>query len=68
MCYLQILMADALPNIGSARICRDMDEWGYTFRLGSAAAWFREDAEDARGWLLHHNLIDGESRLTYVCR
>ena len=68
VCYLQILMADALPNIGSERICRDMDEWGYTFRLGSAAAWFREDAEDARRWLIHHNLIDAENRLTYVCR
>jgi hypothetical protein len=67
-CYLQILMADALPNIGSERICRDMDEWGYTFRLGSAAAWFREDAEDARRWLTQHDLIDAENRLTYVCR
>jgi hypothetical protein len=45
-----------------------MDEWGYTFRLGSAAAWFREDAEDARQWLMHHGLIDGESGLTYQCR
>ena len=51
MCYLQILMADALPNVGRERMCRDMDEWGYTFRLGGAAAWFREDAEDARQWL-----------------
>ena len=68
VCYLQILMADALPNIGSERMCRDMDEWGYTFRLGSAAAWFREDAEDAHRWLMHHNLIDAENRLTYVCR
>jgi hypothetical protein len=68
VCYLQILMADALPNIGSGRMCHDMDEWGYTFRLGSAAAWFREDAEDARRWLIHHNLIDGENRLTYECR
>ncbi len=29
-------------------MCRDMDEWGYSFRLGSAANWFAEDAEDAR--------------------
>jgi hypothetical protein len=68
VCYLQILMAAALPNVGSERMCRDMDEWGYTFRLGSAAAWFREDAEDARRWLVHHGLIDGESGLTYECR
>ena len=26
--------------------------WGYSFRLGSAAAWFAEDAEDARDWLI----------------
>jgi hypothetical protein len=45
-----------------------MDEWGYTFRLGSAAAWFREDAEDARRWLIDQHVIDAENRLTYVCR
>jgi hypothetical protein len=45
-----------------------MDEWGYTFRLGSAAAWFAEDAEDARQWLIRHGLIDAESRVTYACR
>jgi hypothetical protein len=68
VCYLQILMAAALPNVGSERMCRDMDEWGYTFRLGSAAAWVREDADDARQWLMHRALIDGENRLTYECR
>lgn len=25
-----------------------MDEWGYTFTLGSAAAWFEHDSEDAQ--------------------
>jgi hypothetical protein len=68
VCYLQILMAASLPNVGSERMFRDMDEWGYTFRLGSAAAWFREDAEDAHQWLMSHGLIDGGSRLTYECR
>ena len=68
VCYLQILMAAALPNVGIERMCRDMDEWGYTFRLGSAAAWYREDAEDARQWLTHQGLIDGDSGLTYECR
>ena len=29
----------------------DMDAWGYTFRLGSAHAWFEHDAEDAREFL-----------------
>jgi hypothetical protein len=68
VCYLQILLADVLPHVGRERMCRDMDEWGYTFRLGSAAAWFGEDAEDARQWLIDHGLIDVEGRITYRCR
>jgi hypothetical protein len=68
VCYLQILLADVLPNVGRERMCRDMDEWGYTFRLGSAAAWFDEDAEDARQWLIDRDLIDAEDRITYRCR
>jgi hypothetical protein len=68
VCYLQILMADVLPNVGRERMWRDMDEWGYSFRLGGAAAWFREDAEDARQWLLDHGLIDEQCRLTLRCR
>ena len=57
VCYLQILLADMLPNVGQARMCADMDAWGYTFRLGSARAWFEQDADDARQWLLDHGLI-----------
>jgi hypothetical protein len=68
VCYLQIVLAAVLPNVGRERMCRDMDEWGYTFRLGSAAAWFSEDAEDARRWLIGHELIDREERPTYICR
>ena len=56
-CYLQIVLGDALPGVGSARIADDMDRWGYTFRLGSARAWFEHDAEDARAWLIHRNLL-----------
>ena len=68
VCYLQILLADVLPNVGRERICRDMDHWGYTFRLGSAGIWFNEDADDARGWLVRRGLIDDASRLTYALR
>jgi hypothetical protein len=68
VCYLQILMAESLPNAGAARMCRDMDEWGYSFRLGSAAQWFAEDAEDARRWLAQHGLIDAAGRVTYTLR
>lgn len=58
VCYLQILLADELPGVGRLRMCADMDAWGYSFRLGSACAWFEQDAEDARGWLLQNGLID----------
>ena len=50
-CYLQILLADEIPGMGRERVMADMDAWGYTFRLGSAKAWFELDAQDARYWL-----------------
>jgi len=50
-CYLQIVLADRLPGVGRMRLMADMDTWGYTFRLGSAQAWFERDASDARAWL-----------------
>lgn len=56
-CYLQIVLADALPGVGRSRIMDDMDAWGYTFRLGSARAWFEGDAEDARAWLIDRDLL-----------
>jgi hypothetical protein len=68
VCYLQIILAQSLPNVGRERMCRDMDEWGYTFRLGSAAKWFDEDAEDARDWLIDHGVLDAHVRPTYACR
>jgi hypothetical protein len=55
-CCLQILLADRLPGVGAARAMADMDAWGYTFRLGSARAWFERDAEDARAWLAARGL------------
>jgi hypothetical protein len=58
-CYLQILLGDALPGVGRERVMRDMDAWGYTFRLGSARAWFERDAEDARAWLAARGLLPG---------
>ncbi len=58
--YLQILLSDYISQCGKARMFADMDEWGYSFRLGSAKAWFEEDAEDARKWLEVHGLIENE--------
>lgn len=62
VCYLQVLVADGLPGVGRARLMADMDAWGYSFRLGSTAAWFAGDAEDARDWLLAHGLIGPDQR------
>ncbi|PBJ82237.1 hypothetical protein CMZ84_08565 [Lysobacteraceae bacterium NML93-0399] len=56
-CYLQIVLADALPGVGRDRLMADMDAWGYTYRLGSTRAWFEQDAEDARAWLIARNLL-----------
>jgi hypothetical protein len=68
VCYLQVVLADSLPNVSRERMCRDMDDWGYTFRLGSAAAWFAADAEDARDWLMRHGLLDLQGNIAYACR
>ncbi len=57
-CYLQLLLAQSLPCFGLERALADMDAWGYSFRLGSARAWFESDAEDARAWLAEHELLD----------
>lgn len=56
-CYLEILLGDRLAGVGRARVMADMDAWGYTFRLGSAKAWFERDAEDARAALERRGLL-----------
>ena len=57
VCYLQLLLAEHVPGFGRERAFLDMDRWGYSFRLGSARAWFESDAEDARGFLVEHGLL-----------
>jgi hypothetical protein len=68
VCYLQVLLADHVPGMGRARMFADMDAWGYSFRLGSSAAWFEHDAEDARAWLLTHYLITPQGQPTWRLR
>ncbi len=68
VCYLQVLLADAIPGAGRERIMRDMDEWGYSFRLGSTGAWFREDAGDAQKFLFDHRLIAEDGTPTFALR
>ena len=59
---LQILLADEIDSLGRERMFSDMDNWGYSFRLGSSRAWFEQDAGDALDWLLTHNLLDAQKR------
>lgn len=68
VCFLQLLLADALPRIGRDRLMLDMDHWGYSFRLGSTRAWFERDADDARDWLHREGLIDDRGALTWRLR
>jgi hypothetical protein len=66
--YLEITLGSLLPGVGRERILGDMDRWGYTFRLGSAQAWFEQDAEDARQWLLEHGLLNENGQPTWQLR
>jgi len=68
VCWLQIALAPHIPHLGRERMLADMDEWGYTFRLGSARAWLEKDADDARRWLLDHELIDAAGAPTWRTR
>ena len=68
VCYLQIVLAGLLPGLGTARMLRDMDAWGYSFRLGSARVWFEKDAADARQTLLDWQLIDQNNQPTFSLR
>ncbi len=66
--YMEITLGGYLEGVGRERIFADMDSWGYTFRLGSAQAWFEQDAEDARQWLLTHDLLNPDGSPTWKLR
>lgn len=68
VCYLQILLAEELAEMTSERMMQDMDSWGYTFRLGSAKAWFENDAEDALAWLQAKRLLDSNGKPNFLLR
>ena len=68
VCCLQILLADELPAVGAQRLMDDMDRWGYTFRLGSARAWFEAEADEPRAWLVREGLLDAAGRPTFRVR
>ena len=69
VCYLQILLSDFIPEMKQQRMLDDMDAWGYSYRLGSAKAWFEKDAEDAFEWLVGKNIISSDNQPTWdVCK
>jgi len=68
VCFLQILLADYITGNSSSQLMQEMNEWGYTFRLGSSERWFEEDADDARQWLLEHQLINTDNEPTFRLR
>jgi hypothetical protein len=68
VCFLQVLLGDAIAGVGRDRLMADMDAWGYSFRLGSTRNWFERDADDAREFLLNHGLIDDANELTWRLR
>jgi hypothetical protein len=68
VCYLQIILANFIDGFDGIQMQDDMDIWGYTFRLGSAHAWFMQEAEDARRWLLDAGLIDQTDTPTWHVR
>lgn len=68
VCRLQVLLADYLPGIGRDALMADMDAWGYSFRLGSAAAWFVGDSEDAETWLRARGLVDAGGAVCFRLR
>ncbi len=68
VCYLQILLSDALPDMGREKMFSDMDAWGYSFRMGSARAWFESDATDAHRWLESTGLLKVAEQLTHSNR
>jgi hypothetical protein len=68
VCYLQVRLAAELPGVGSRRLMRDMDAWGYSFRLGSTARWFRDDAGDAVRWLREQGLLSASGDPVYRLR
>ena len=68
VCYLQVVLADYIEDIGRARLMADMDAWGYSFRLGNTRDWFEHDADDAREFLTNHGLIESSGEPTFTLR
>lgn len=68
VCYLQVLLAALIRGFGYQGAWRDMDAWGYSFRLGSTREWFASDANDSRVWLVKQGLLDTDGLITWQRR
>ena len=68
VCYLQVLLAAHIEGVGSEGLMADMDDWGYSFRLGSTRRWFDGDAEDALKWLQDKGLVTTAGDVTFRMR
>lgn len=68
VCYLQLVLSDWIDGVGRNRLMRDMDAWGYSFRLGTTRAWFESDADDAEDFLKNHGLLDDNCEPTFALR
>lgn len=67
-CYLQLVWSDYIDGFNRQLHMQDMDQWGYNFRLGSTARWFKQDSEDARQWLIRHKIIARNDSPTWKVR
>ncbi len=67
-CYLQILLSDHVDSMGRESMFIDMDAWGYSFRLGSAKAWFYHDSVDVFAWLLRQGILCNRGQILWQVR
>ena len=68
VCYLQVVLADHIEGVARDQLMLDMDEWGYSFRLGNTRDWFQTDAEDAAEFLTNHGLLNATGEATFRLR
>ena len=68
VCYLQILLSDHLSFTNRTKMMKEMDSWGYSFRLGSSKVWFESDASETADWLIEHKLINRAHVVTFNLR
>jgi len=67
-CYLQILLAEHIDGYSRSQLMKDMDDWGYSFRLGSTHSWFTQDAEEVQQWLTIQQIINTQGKPTWKLR